>query len=387
MTGRTSKRTLRQILKRTSKRNLKMPALVVVLAVCSAVLTISGCSVRTAGAPKGHLTLTATFDDAQNLVTGHSVQLSDVKVGTVTGVRLAGYRAKVTMSIRNGVEIPRGTSAQIAVTSLLGENFVRLIPPPGTDLATGPFLANGDEIAQTSVQPQFEQVVDRAGPLIEAVAKGDAATLVDAGATALNGTGPRLNAALAKSGALVELFGRQRRELGLAVDRLAALGRSLADGHDALAAAPGELARTTRLLDQDKGKILATVRQLTRTARLLNDTVLADRVRRLQTMIHRLDPVLAKLGGDRRRLTRLIDGLVTFERKLPRAAYDGQLLIYPILRFELPNGAVVLPEKGPRPPSVPPLPGDLKDALPDIDDVLGDGVGPILGGGGGGGRR
>jgi phospholipid/cholesterol/gamma-HCH transport system substrate-binding protein len=364
------------------------PALVAMVAVCSAVLAISGCSVRTAGAPKGRLTLTATFDDAQNLVTGHSVQLSDVKVGTVTGVRLAGYRAKVTMSIQNGVEIPRRTSAQIAVTSLLGENFVRLIPPPAADLATGPFLANGDEIARTSVQPQFEQVVDRAGPLIEAVAKGAAATIVDAGATALNGNGPRLNAALAKSGALVELFGRQRRELGLAVDRLAALGRSLAGGHDALAAAPGELARTTRLLDQDKGKILATVRQLTRTARLLNDRVLADRVRRLQSMIHRLDPVLARLGGDRQRLTRLIDGLVTFERKLPRAAYDGQLLIYPIIRFQLPNGTVLLPGpgqgqdgQGPLLPPAPPLPGDLKDALPDIDDVLGDGVGPILGGG------
>ncbi len=226
-------------------RGVVVVALSLMLAVCSGC---SGYSVRTAGAPKGHLTLTATFDDAQNLVTGHSVQLSDVKVGTVTGVRLVRYRAKVTMSIEDGARIPRGTSAQIAVTSLLGENFVRLIPPPGADLARGPFLANGAEITHTGEQPQFEQVVDRAGPLIEAVAKGDAATIVDAGATALNGTGPRLNAALAKSGALVELFGRQRQELGVAVDRLAALGRSLAGGRDTLAAAPGELARTTRLL-------------------------------------------------------------------------------------------------------------------------------------------
>jgi virulence factor Mce-like protein len=358
---------------------------VVGVAVGVALMLPAACSVRTAGAPQGHLKLTATFDDAQNLVTGHSVQMSDVKVGTVTGVKLVGYRAKVTMSIENGVRIPRGTAAQIAVTSLLGENFVRLIPPPGANMSGGPFLANGQAIAQTSVQPQFEQVVGQAGPLIEAVAKGDVATIVDAGATALNGTGPRLNSALAKSGALVELFGRQRQELGDAVDRLARLGRSLAGDRDALAAAPDELARTTRLLDQNKGRILATVRQLTRTARLLNDTVLAARVQRLKTMIHQLDPVLARLGGDRQRLTRLIDGMVVFERKLPRAAYDGQLLIYPILKVELPNGDVVLPNDGrrprlPSPPSAPPLPGDLKKVLPDIDKVLGDGVGPILGG-------
>lgn len=370
---------------------LVTPAIAVVVAAVLAAL--AGCSVRTAGAPKGHLTLTATFADAQNLVTGHSVQLSDVKVGTVTRVELVGYRAKVTMSIENGVEIPQGTSAQVAVTSLLGENFVRLIPPPGAGLTKGPFLADGAQIANTSEQPQFEQVVGQAGPLIEAVAKGDAATIVDAGATALNGTGPQLNAALAKSGSLVELFARQRQQLGIAVDQLARLGRSLAGGRDALAAAPDELARATRLLDENKGKILTAVRQLTRTARLLNDTVLAGRVRRLQTMLHQLDPVLARLGGDRARLTTLINGMVTFEQKLPRAAYDGQLLIYPILKFQLPNGAVVLPNKGKGrgqgQSPLPPLPGDLKDALPDIDKMLGDGVGPVLGGGatGGGGRR
>ena len=350
-----------------------------------AMLALAACSVRTAGAPKGRLTLTATFDDAQNLVTGHSVQLSDIKVGTVTGVKLVGYRAKVTMSIENGVKIPQGTSAQVATTSLLGENYVKLIPPRGADLTKGPFLATGPEIAKTSVQPQFEQVVGKAGPLIEAVAAGDAATIVDAGATALRGNGPMLNAALAKSTTLVTMFGRQRQELGAAVDQLAKLGRSLAAGHDALAAAPGELARTTRLIDQNKGRILTAVRQLTRTARLLDDTVLAARVQRLKTMINQLDPVLAELGGERQRLTRLIDGMVVFEQKLPKAVYDGQLLIYPIVRIQLPNGVVVLPNKGGKKGlagqlPTPPLPGDLKEVLPDIDKMLGGG-GPILGGG------
>jgi phospholipid/cholesterol/gamma-HCH transport system substrate-binding protein len=358
---------------------------VVTVGVLAAVLAgvLSACSVRTAGAPQGSLTLTAVFSDAQNLVTGHSVQMADVKVGTVTGVELAaGYRAQVTMSIEDGVRIPRGTSAEIAVTSLLGENFVRLTLPPGADLSNGPFLADGQQIGRTSVQPQFEQVVGKAGPLIEAVAEGNVATIVDAGATALNGTGPQLNAALAKSSALLAIFGRQRRELGVAIERLGRLGRSLAAGDGELARAPAELERTTRLIDQNKDKILETVEQLTRTARLLNDNVLEGRILRLQTMIRQLDPVVARLGGERRRLTALINGLVVFERKLPRAAHDGQLLFYPILKFTLPGGTVVLPDSGgKRPGPVPELPDDLTDALPDIDDVLGGGVGPILEGG------
>jgi phospholipid/cholesterol/gamma-HCH transport system substrate-binding protein len=345
------------------------------------VLLLSACSVRTAGAPQGDLTLTATFSDAQNLVSGHSVQMSDVKVGTVTKVELVeGYRAQVTMSIKKGIKIPKGTAAEIAVTSLLGENFVRLTPPP--NMAEGPFLADGGKITRTSVQPQFEQVVGKAGPLIEAVAKGNVATIVDAGATALNGNGRQLNAALAKTSVLLEIFGQQRQQLGVAVDQLARLGRSLAAGDSELSRAPVELERTTRVLNKNKRQILTTVEELTRTARLLNNNVLEGRILRLKTLINRLDPVLAQLGGDRKRLTTLINGMVQFEQKLPRAAYDGQLLMYPILKFELPGGAVVLPKGGDKQENpLPPLPDDLKDALPDIDDVLGGGVGPILGGG------
>jgi phospholipid/cholesterol/gamma-HCH transport system substrate-binding protein len=358
---------------------MKRLALLLVVLV---LLVLSACSVRTAGAPTGSRTLTAEFSDAQNLVSGHSVQMSDVKVGTVTKVELVeGYRAKVTMSIKRGVKIPKDTAAEIAVTSLLGENFVRLTPPP--NMARGPFLADGQQLTKTSVQPQFEQVVGKAGPLIEAVAKGNVATIVDAGATALNGNGPKLNAALAKSSMLLQIFGLQRQQLGVAVDQLATLGRSLAAGESELTRAPGELERTTRLLNENKGKILNTVEELTRTARLLNNNVLEGRILRLKTLIRQLDPVLAQLGGDRKRLTRLINGMVQFEQKLPRAAYDGQLLIYPVLKFELPGGAVVLPGGGEEQQQSPPpeLPDDVKDALPDIDDVLGGGVGPILGGG------
>jgi phospholipid/cholesterol/gamma-HCH transport system substrate-binding protein len=355
--------------------------------VIALVAVLSACSIRTAGAPKGDHTLTATFDDAQNLVTGHSVQLSDVKVGTVTDVRLAGYRAKVTMSITNGINIPQGTSAEIAVTSLLGENFVRLTPPPGTDLVKGPFLADGAQITKTSMQPQFEQVVEQAGPLIDALASNDVATVVDAGATALGGKGEQLNSMVAKSSNLLAVFAQQRRELGVAVDQLARLGRSLEDGRDDFDAAPERLEKMTRLLVQNKDKVLRTIQELTRLARLLNDKVFEGRVLQLKRTLLELDPVLQTLGDNGARLTRLLAGVVAFEQKLPRATFDGHLLLYPILRLVLPGGTVV-PGNRTRdaldtvtglPPKVTDglgsgsddVPQGLRDALPNIDDFLG----------------
>ncbi|TMR00171.1 MCE family protein [Actinomadura soli] len=346
-------------------------------------LAVSGCSYTTAGAPKGGLTLTATFDDVQQLVAGHSVKMSDITIGSVTKIRLAGYKAKVTLSIEDDVKIPKGTRAEIRVTSLLGENYVDLRMPPGASMDRGPFLATGDTIAQTSVQPAFEQVVGQAGPLIQALAGDDVATVVNAGATALDGNGQKLNLTIAQASGLVKMFADQRRELGESVDRFAKLGRSLAKGDDALNEAPGRLERTTRILNDDKEKILKTVEKLTWMARELNDKVLEGRILRFRKLLADLDPVLQQLGSNRKRLTALVDGLVAFSRKIPLASYDGQLLLYPIVRIVWPDGTPIFPglsEKprnkkesgtGQDPPPAPRLPDELEGALPDLDAILG----------------
>lgn len=345
------------------------------------VLAVAGCSYKTAGSPGGGLKLAATFDDVQGLVAGHSVKMSDITIGSVTKVELVGYKARVTLSVEDGVRIPKGTRAEIKVTSLLGENYVDLRMPPGASMDRGPFLATGDRIAETSVQPAFEQVVGQAGPLIQALAGNDVATVVNAGATALDGNGQKLNTTIAQASDLLRMFAEQRRELGESVDRFARLGRSLAKGSDALNEAPGRLERTTRMLNDDKYKIIKTVDRLTRMAHELNDKVLEGRVRRFRALLNNVDPVLRQLGSDRKRLTALVDGLVEFSDKLPKASYDGQLLLYPIVRIVWPDGTPIFPglgeppksskSPGSRRPGTPEIPKDLQGALPDLDDILG----------------
>lgn len=352
------------------------------------VLTVSGCSYKTMGAPGGGVTLTATFDDAQGLVAGHSVKMSDLTIGSVKKVELDGYRAKATLSIKKEYRIPQGTRAEIKVTSLLGENYVDLLMPPGGSMDRGPYLANRAAIADTSVQPAFEQVIGQTGPLLKALAGDDIATVVNAGATALDGNGKKLNTAIAKTNDLLKIFADQRGELGRAVDNFATLGRSLAKGGDELDEAPVQLQRTTRVLNDNKNKILKTVERLTRMAAELNDKVLEGRITRFRNLLRDLDPVLAQLGGNRKRLTDLVNGLVKFEDKLPRASYDGQLLLYPILRVVWPDGTPLIPglggnnpkagkggnakgqggrQGGGAAPKGPRLPKDLRGALPDLD--------------------
>ncbi|MFV2174743.1 MCE family protein [Actinomadura sp. LOL_016] len=365
-----------------------MRRLILVLVAVVAV-AVSGCSYRTAGAPKGDLTLTAKFDDVQGLVAGHSVQMSDIKVGSVVKVELVdGYRAEATLTIQDEFRVPQGTRAEIKVTSLLGENFVDLQMPPGASMDAGPFLGDGGELADTRVQPAFEDVVGQAGPLIKALAGDDLATVVNAGATALDGNGKKLNATIAKASDLVQVFVDQRRALAESVDQFAKLGRDLAENEDVLAEAPEQIERTTRLLDDNKEKIIRAVDELTRAARELNNKVLVGRIERFRELLRDIDPVLAQLGGSRERLTNLVNGMVEFETKIPLATYDGQLLLYPLLDIVWPDGTPVIPGAGAagaggggggsgaggggsgRNAGSPKLPDGLEGALPDLEKLL-----------------
>ena len=74
---------------------------------------LAACSIQTATAPTGSLTLYATFEDAQDLTPGHNVQISNVVAGSVRDVSLDGYRARVRLSISDGHRIPEGTVAVI----------------------------------------------------------------------------------------------------------------------------------------------------------------------------------------------------------------------------------------------------------------------------------
>ncbi|ROO89748.1 phospholipid/cholesterol/gamma-HCH transport system substrate-binding protein [Actinocorallia herbida] len=303
----------------------------------AAAALVAGCSPSTLGAPTGDVTLVATFPDVQNLVAGHSVQMSDIPIGSVVSVKRVGYQAEVRFSIEDDYRIPEGAAAEIAQTSLLGENYVELTLPDGSDMTTGPFLRDGARITRTSVAPQFEQVAGDAGRILEAISGDDLATLVNETATALDGQGPALNKMVAQSADLVAAFAEQRDDLGRAIGRLADLGETLKAHNGTLRTS--RINETIGLIERNKTEILGTVEDLTKTARRLNDKVFAGRAEKMRLLIKRLDPTLATLGGSSDKISALVKSLVGFQEVLPKVVWDGQLMVYGALKLGLYNNA------------------------------------------------
>ena len=90
-----------------------------------------------AGDPGGY-TLRAKFDRVDGLDTGGDVRISGIKVGKVLAQELdpATYRAQVTFSVRNGIELPADSSAAVVSSGLLGGKYLSLVPG-GDEQAAG----------------------------------------------------------------------------------------------------------------------------------------------------------------------------------------------------------------------------------------------------------
>ncbi|XVQ06344.1 MlaD family protein [Spirillospora sp. CA-255316] len=312
-----------------------MKAVAVPLALI-VVAGTGGCSLQTIGAPRGDMLLTATFDDVQSLVVGHSVQVSDIRVGTVTGIRLSGFRARVTMALRDDRRIPAGTTATIAKSSLLGENYVRLDLPPGRDLRTGPFLTRGAAITQTSVQPDLEQISGRLGPLLAALGGQDLATITGESATALNGQGHKLNTLIKKAADVSDSYAASSADLGRALDDLARLGGSLRKGQAQIDKLPGNVTVATERLQADRAQLKRALQQLLKLARSVNANVQARHAARLATLLRRADALLAAAVRGGEDLKELANAVLAFLRG-PSVSHSGQALLFLWIKGFLPQ--------------------------------------------------
>ncbi|MEI9986781.1 MAG: outer membrane lipid asymmetry maintenance protein MlaD [Aliidongia sp.] len=117
-----------------------MGALVLAVAVIFLAFAYSSAGIRTVNGYE----LIAKFDRIDGIKTGADVRVSGIKVGTVTGTTLdpKTFQASVRMTIDSAYPLPVDTVALITSNSLLGDDFMKLLPgnddkniPPGGSIS------------------------------------------------------------------------------------------------------------------------------------------------------------------------------------------------------------------------------------------------------------
>lgn len=98
---------------------------------------------------EGGYTLTAVFSNALNLPANALVKLSGADVGQLKSLVAKNYTAVAELKIRNGVQIPVGSTVELRSATPLGDVFVA-IKPPAPALSNAPLLKDGDTIGLDS---------------------------------------------------------------------------------------------------------------------------------------------------------------------------------------------------------------------------------------------
>ncbi len=139
------------------KRNVIETVLGAVVLVVALVFLVFSYSTADVGKIDGY-SVTADFTGTGGLKTGDTVQISGVRIGTVSKIELKpdDYRARVTMSINDSVKLTDDTSAFISSESLLGGKYLELQPGGSEE-----YLADGGHIEYTQAPQNLEQLLGK----------------------------------------------------------------------------------------------------------------------------------------------------------------------------------------------------------------------------------
>jgi phospholipid/cholesterol/gamma-HCH transport system substrate-binding protein len=106
--------------------------------------------------------LYANFDNIAGLKTGDQVEVAGVKVGKVTAISLMNYRARVALSINDGIAIDKDAIAGIKTSGIIGDKYISIALGPSDQT-----LKNGDTIRQTQsafvLEDAIGQLINNSG--------------------------------------------------------------------------------------------------------------------------------------------------------------------------------------------------------------------------------
>jgi phospholipid/cholesterol/gamma-HCH transport system substrate-binding protein len=234
--------------------------------------------------------LTADFDGAsQGLTTSSPIKVRGVQVGQVEAIDLlSNGRARLTLRVNEGVQVPRTARASLEPESVFGPKFINLIPGAGE--TAGPYFPDRAHIAATSGSEDLDNMLSSADRMLKAIDPRDVAIIVGTLAQGLGGQGPQLRELLDDADTIVAVGHRNRQRAvrftadlaqlaqvrgigdsvaGLAGDTNAIVGTA-ASGQDRLRRLTGETARLSGTLagglDRHGGQLGTGARSAERAA-------------------------------------------------------------------------------------------------------------------------
>ena len=299
------------------------------LPACALQVAVAGCSLP--GRVAGPVEVVAHFEDVNDLVVNHAVQVADVRVGSVTRIELTDdlRHARVTMHLKDGLELPADSVAVLRQTSLLGEKFIEIRPRREDDPCEAPgatgTLDDGTELACAIQAPELEAVTEQAVELLAQVATNDLQTMIETGALAFGGRAVELRSVIEDLATVSGTLADQTTNIVSIIDGLDAAVGTLAASNSDLDGLLVNLADATTLLASNRDQAVSTLQALTRLARDQNELIFEPHLDATSRQIQELDAILDHLVAGQSEVGSLLDWLVRFIDGVPLAVPCDQV--------------------------------------------------------------
>jgi len=265
--------------------------------------------------------VTAQFGDVLDLVPQAAVKVNEVAVGRVTRISLPanGWTANVTMQINGDVRLPANATASLNQSSLLGEKYVALAAP--TDQTPTGTLANHAviPIARTGRNPAVEEVLGALSMLLNGGGIAQLRTISQQLNSALTGNEPQIRAALANLNQVVANLDAHKQDITDALVGIDRLSATIATRDNEVGAVLDDLTPGLKVLDQQRGQLVAMLNSLNTLSGVAVDTVNRSR-----------DDLVAAPGDSLNRLALAAASTVRYEEvkgwpRLPSRVHLGEV--------------------------------------------------------------
>jgi phospholipid/cholesterol/gamma-HCH transport system substrate-binding protein len=268
----------------------------------------------------------AYFEDVGDLVSGGQVQVNDVEVGRIHTIDLVTrdgrMMARVSLSLDPGVQVPaEGLSAIVRQTSLLGEQFVQLIPS-----GEGPPFVGAQQVEipleRTLRRVDVETFLSDLSAFVGGGGLEDLNRFTHAQALILEDRGERFGQTLEELERFTSVLADRRVDVGAAIDALASASGTLASNKQTIDSFLDSLDEANALL-AEQGDELGHLFSSLRRFGTVSSRFLAQHETAIDRQFRALRPIFAGLAGAQGALRTDISQLRTFLELFPKSLGGG----------------------------------------------------------------
>ncbi|MCX5209150.1 MCE family protein [Kitasatospora sp. NBC_00240] len=363
----------------TAKAALTTLAVAIALAGCTPSLTAAQDLPLPGGADLGAhpYEIEAHFADTLSLVPQSAVKVNDVAVGRVTAITLApdDWSAVVTMKINGAVRLPADAYAQLEQSSLLGEKYVQLTPPPAKPGAGQAAAATGDAagplvdgsvipVDRTNRSAEAEEVFGALSMLLNGGGVDQLRTITVELGKALSGNESQVRSLLTQVDTMATQLDAHKRDITDALDGLDHLSATLAARSVRIGGVLTDLAPGLKVLEEQRGALVTMLRSLDTLSGTAVDTVNRSKDD-LVADLKALAPVLQRLADAGTSLPDSLQVLLTypFTDEVLRGVKGDYLNAY--LDLTAAPGTRIIPALDADDNAYPPAPDPAPDPTPD----------------------